>query len=45
MANDINLAIIFISDKAKKKGANALKFIDFKNKDGILDLQCNLKRM
>ncbi|WP_415326286.1 hypothetical protein [Chryseobacterium sp. MMS23-Vi53] len=36
--NDINLAIIFISDKAKKKGANAFKYVDFKNKDGIAEI-------
>lgn len=37
-ANDINLAIIFISDKAKKKGANAFKFVDFKSLDGTAEI-------
>ena len=35
---DINLAIIFISDKAKKKGANAFKFIDYKSQNGISEI-------
>lgn len=37
-ANDVNLAIIFISDKAKKKGANAFKFVDFKSLDGTAEI-------
>gem|GEM_PF-1340752 len=36
--NDIALSIIFISDKAKKKGANAFKFVDFKNENGTSEL-------
>ncbi len=35
---DISLAIIFISDKAKKKGANAFKFVDYKSQDAISEI-------
>lgn len=35
---DISLAIIFISDKAKKKGANAFKFVDYRSQDGISEI-------
>ncbi len=36
--NEIALSMIFIADKAKKKGANAFKFIDFKKTDGQYEL-------
>lgn len=36
--NEISLIFPYISDLAKKKGANSFKFIDFKNANGVSEL-------